>query len=173
MNADSLTKRALQTDITQLAVDAIVNAANTSLSGGGGVDGAIHRAAGPQLLQACRALGGCPAGEARITDGYRLAARHVIHAVGPVWRGGRQNEARLLADCYRNVLDLVRQHHLKTLALPAISCGAYGYPAEQAVTIAVNSIDQWYAETGYALHVTFACFDRAIYTLYRQALHQG
>lgn len=159
-----------QTDITQLAVDAVVNAANTSLLGGGGVDGAIHRAAGPELLEACRKLGGCPVGEARITEGYRLPARYVIHTVGPRWRGGNRQEAALLASCYRKVLDVAQQHGLKTLAFPAISCGVYGYPADQAVAVAIKSIDEWHAQTDYAMQVIFACFDQPMCLLYEQAL---
>jgi O-acetyl-ADP-ribose deacetylase (regulator of RNase III) len=127
-----------QGDITRLKVDAIVNAANTSLLGGGGVDGAIHRAAGPQLLEECRGLGGCPTGEARITRGYRLPARHVIHTVGPVYRG-TPRDADLLAGCYRNSLQLAVQHRLATVAFPAISCGVYGYPIEEACRVAVNT----------------------------------
>jgi O-acetyl-ADP-ribose deacetylase (regulator of RNase III) len=127
-----------QGDITRLKVDAIVNAANTSLLGGGGVDGAIHRAAGPQLLEECRGLGGCPTGEARITRGYRLPARHVIHTVGPVYRG-IPRYADLLAGCYRNSLQLAVQHRLATVAFPAISCGVYGYPIEEACRVAVNT----------------------------------
>ena len=119
-------------DITTLAFDAIVNAANSSLLGGGGVDGAIHRAAGPELLAFCRTLGGCPTGEARITPGFRLPARHVLHAVGPVWRGGTQGEAELLASCYRTCIALAVEHRLATLAFPAISCGIYGYPHDEA-----------------------------------------
>ncbi len=134
-------------DITTLAVDVIVNAANNTLLGGGGVDGAIHRAAGPQLLQECAGLGGCPTGEARITSGYNLPARFVIHTVGPIWHNGMQDEPELLAACYRNSFALARQNGLRSIAFPAISCGVYGYPMEQAAVIALRAA-QAVADTG-------------------------
>lgn len=156
----------LKADITTLKVDAIVNAANSSLLGGGGVDGAIHRAAGPGLLQECRLLGGCKTGQAKITAGHRLPARHVIHTVGPVWRGGEQGEPELLASCYRSSLSLAARNDIKTIAFPAISCGIYGYPIEQACEIAMNEIIEFLSNDDSIEKVIFTCFDRDIYRAY-------
>ncbi len=149
----------IHADITRLEVDAIVNAANNSLLGGGGVDGAIHSAAGPELLAECETIGGCPTGEARITRGYRLPARHVIHTVGPVWQGGQNNEAELLSSCYRECFRLARENNLTSIAFPAISCGVYGYPADQACTIAMQATTAFLLATETPLQVIFACFN--------------
>lgn len=157
-------------DITTLAVDAIVNAANESLLGGGGVDSAIHRAAGPQLLEECRKIGGCPTGEARITGGYRLPAKHVIHTVGPVWRGGGAGEPALLAACYANALGLGRKHGLETIAFPAISTGVYGYPPERAARLATRVVAAILADDTGWREVTFCCFDAHTERLYHEAL---
>ncbi len=159
-----------QGDITTLAVDAIVNAANSSLLGGGGVDGAIHRAAGRELLQECRTFGGCPTGEARITRGYRLPARHVIHAVGPVWRGGNAGEDALLASCYRNALRLAVEHELRSIAFPAISTGIYRFPADRAARIATREVTEFLAQDTQLERVVFCCFDTATMAHYRRAL---
>jgi O-acetyl-ADP-ribose deacetylase len=156
----------VQADITTLAVDAIVNAANTSLLGGGGVDGAIHRAAGPALLTECRLLGGCKTGHAKITPGFRLPAKYVIHAVGPVWNGGAQGEPELLAGCYRESFVLAREYALRTLAFPAISCGVYGYPIEQAVEIAVREVRAGLNENEAIEKVIFACFGNEVHGAY-------
>ena len=159
-------------DITTLDVDAIVNAANSDLADGAGVCGAIHRAAGPRLLAECRTLGGCPTGEARITGGYDLPARHVIHAVGPVWRGGGHGEAELLADCYRNSILLAEQQGLGTIAFPAISCGIYAYPVEQAATIAIESTLTTLRQCDSVGLVIFACFSDEIETALKRAAAQ-
>ncbi len=163
---------AIQANIVTLEVDAIVNAANTTLLGGGGVDGAIHRAAGPEFLAECRTIGGCPTGEARITRGYRLPAKYVIHTVGPVWRGGRRGEPDLLASCYGSSLALAAEHGIKTIAFPAISCGVYGYPLEKAVAIAVRECSEGLARHDGIERVVFACFDRQMLDLYRSELER-
>lgn len=161
--------QALQTDIVTLDVDAIVNAANMSLLGGGGVDGAIHRAAGPRLLVECRGLNGCKTGQSKITGGHLLKAKHVIHTVGPIWRGGRAGEAQLLASCYRTSLALAKNYSIKTITYPAISCGVYGYPPAQAVTIAVREC-RALADDAAIEKILFACFDADLLTLYQTAL---
>jgi O-acetyl-ADP-ribose deacetylase (regulator of RNase III) len=159
----------LRGDITRLKVDAIVNAANSSLLGGGGVDGAIHRAAGPELLAECRTLGGCPTGEARITAGYRLPARYVIHTVGPVYRGTPEDET-LLAACYRNSLTLALEHHLSTIAFPAISCGVYGYPIEKACITAVDTTIAFLKDNPSIQEVSFVVFSEKNEAVYRDYL---
>ena len=159
-------------DITTLAVDAIVNAANTSLLGGGGVDGAIHRAAGPELLEECRTLGGCETGHAKITRGYRLPARWVIHAVGPVWRGGSHGEAGLLASAYRESLRLAAQHGVRTIAFPAISCGVYGYPVAEAASVAVGEVRAFLQSDPTVECVTLTCFGRTVLDAYLRAVAQ-
>ena len=161
---------AAQADIVTLEVDAIVNAANTALLGGGGVDGAIHRAAGPELLAECRALNGCLTGQAKITKGYRLPAKYVIHTVGPVWHGGKHREPELLASCYVSSLRLAAEHRLKTIAFPAISCGVYGYPLEDAVRIAVRECANFLAAGATLEKIIFACFDGQMFDLYRAEL---
>lgn len=162
--------RAIQADITTLTVDAIVNAANRSLLGGGGVDGAIHRAAGPELLRACRGLDGCETGEAKITPGFKLPARYVIHTVGPIWRGGNNNEAILLANCYRNSLNLAAQNDVKTIAFPSISTGVYRYPIEEAAKIAVDTVRKVLSELAGFNKVIFCCFSRYDLEIYQQYL---
>ncbi|HKV83775.1 MAG TPA: O-acetyl-ADP-ribose deacetylase [Ktedonobacterales bacterium] len=157
-------------DITELPVDAIVNAANSSLLGGGGVDGAIHRAAGRELFTECSALGGCRTGDAKMTRGYRLPAKHVIHTVGPVWRGGNHGEAELLASCYRSSLLLAERHGLQSIAFPAISTGIYGYPLDQATGIAVREAAGFLAEHESPATVTFVCFSRRALEAYQRAL---
>lgn len=170
-----MTDRAIQNrieiirgDITRQHVDAIVNAANTSLLGGGGVDGAIHRAAGPELLAETRTLGGCPTGEARITRGYRLPSAYVIHTVGPVWRGGHQHEDDLLADCYRNSLKLAVKNGIETIAFPAISTGVYHFPLERATRIALNVVKHFLEQDETIKRVMFVCYDRHTFTVYQR-----
>lgn len=160
----------VQGDITKLDVDAVVNAANATLLGGGGVDGAIHRAAGPELLAECRTLGGCLPGEAKITDGYRLPARFVIHTVGPIWRGGKHDEALTLANCYRNSLQLAVENEIKTLAFPAISCGAYGYPIREAVQIAFKATHEFLVVSDELQKVLFVVWGEDVYDAYRKLL---
>jgi O-acetyl-ADP-ribose deacetylase len=163
--------RAIQADITTLPADAIVNAANSTLLGGGGVDGAIHRTAGPELLAECRALGGCPTGEARITRGYRLPAKYVIHTVGPVWQGDASGEAEKLTACYRNSLELAAEHGLRTIAFPAISTGVYGYPVEEAAKVAAKAVGQAIALQPDAFdRILFVCFGAGALRCYSEAI---
>ena len=162
--------QAIEANIVTLDVDAIVNAANTTLLGGGGVDGAIHRAAGPQLLEECRTLNGCRTGEAKITRGYKLPAKFVIHTVGPVWNGGHRREADLLASCYRNSLARACEHGIKTIAFPAISCGVYRYPLEQAVAIAVRETAAYIAAENSIEKIIFACFGAESLDAYQREL---
>ena len=162
--------RAIRADITTLAIDAVVNAANESLLGGGGVDGAIHRAAGPELLRECRALGGCRTGEAKITAGHRLPARHVIHTVGPVWHGGGRGEAERLASCYRRSIELAAMHELRTIAFPCISTGVFGYPFEPAAGIAIASVRAATAAMATIVEVVFCCHSEGDLAVYRRLL---
>ena len=162
----------IQGDITKLDVDVIVNAANPTLMGGGGVDGAIHAAAGPALLAECVALKGCTTGKAKMTKGYKLPARYVIHAVGPVWQDGKHGEDDLLAACYQNSLSLAAEHNLKTIAFPAISTGAYGFPVHRAVKIAVTSVKKYLASDAQIEKVTFVCYDKSMLTAYSAIVDQ-
>lgn len=162
--------QAHQGDITKLKIDAIVNAANTTLLGGGGVDGAIHRAAGPKLLEECKTLNGCPTGEAKITKGYNLPAKFVIHTVGPVWKGGKYNEEKLLASCYKNSLNIAEENKLKSIAFPAISTGVYRFPLKLATQIAIREVRDYLLKSNKIEEVFFVCFDEKTYSVYQNYL---
>lgn len=162
----------IESDITKLAVDAIVNAANRSLLGGGGVDGAIHRAAGPELLAECRTLGGCETGQAKMTKGYKLPARHVIHTVGPIWSDGEHDEPALLASCYRECMALAKVYKMQSIAFPAISCGVYGFPVTLAAEIAIKTINECLQDNPYLQNVYLVCFGDAVLKAYNEQFYQ-
>jgi len=175
MGKEAISNRILvvEGDITQQQVDAIVNAANTTLLGGGGVDGAIHRAAGPELLEECRKLGGCPTGQARITKGHKLAAKWVIHTVGPVWQDGRHREDELLASCYQTCFALAERHRIRTIAFPSISTGAYGFPMDRAARIAVSETKKFLERNSSVEHVTLVCFGQSAYDVHSKTVREA